>query len=234
MPRIAIVAAMEREIAPLIRGWQVRTLYQSGHASPQYRLFENGDATVICAGMGEGPARRATATVIREIAPSRVVSVGFAGALDGSLKVGDVFEPRIVVNAKDGSRTDTGSGEKALVSCAFVAGKGQKSKLREAYCASAVDMEAAAVAQGAQAAGIEFAALKAISDAEGTDMPPMGEFIGDNGEFYRSRFVLYVAARPRLWGMTFALARNSGRASRALCAAIARYLERERVNLSVK
>jgi adenosylhomocysteine nucleosidase len=231
MPKIAIIAAMEREVEPLIRNWKVRTLYQSGHAPPRYRLFEKGSAVVICGGMGAGAARRATATVISEFAPSRVLSVGFAGALDQTLKVGDVFEPRIVINAKDGSRADTGSGEKALVSYAFVAGKGQKNNLREAYGASAVDMEAAAVAQGAQAAGVQFAALKAISDAADSDMPPMGEFIGDNGEFYRSRFVLYLAARPRLWGMTLALARNSAKASRALCGAISRYLERERVNL---
>jgi adenosylhomocysteine nucleosidase len=185
---------------------------------------------VICGGMGAGAARRATATVINEFAPSRVVSVGFAGALDRTLKVGEVFEPRIVINAKDGSRTDTGSGDKLLVSYDFVAGKGQKSSLHKAYGASAVDMEAAAVAQGAQAAGVQFAALKAVSDAADSDMPPMAEFVGDNGQFYSSRFVVYVAAHPRLWGMTFALARNTSKASRALSAAIIGYLQRENVS----
>ncbi len=228
MSRVAIVAAIEREVAPLIRGWKVRNLYQSGHASPRYRFFENGNAAVICGGMGEGPARRATATVISEFAPARVLSVGFAGALDDTLRVGDVFEPRIVINAKDGSRTDTGSGEKTLLSCSSVAGTGQKSKLRDAYNASAVDMEAAAVAQGAHAAGIEFGAIKVISDNADSEIPPMGEFIGVDGEFYSTRFVLYVAARPRLWGMTLGLARNSRKASRALCAAIEQYLEREK------
>ena len=31
-----------------------------------------------------------------------MISVGFAGALDGSLKVGQVLEPRMVINAADG------------------------------------------------------------------------------------------------------------------------------------
>ena len=228
MSRVAIVAAMEREVGPLIRGWRVRRPYQSGHAPRQYRLFENGNVAVICGGMGEGPARSATAMVIHEFAPSRVLSVGFAGALDETLKVGDVFEPRIVINAKDGSRTDTGSGEKTLVSYPFVAGRPQKSKLHDAYNASAVDMEAAAVAQGAHAAGIQFGAIKAISDNADSEIPPMGEFIGNNGEFYSSRFVLYVLARPQLWGMTLGLARNSAKASRRLCSAIKEYLEREK------
>lgn len=228
MPKIAFIAALEREVAPLIRGWKIREM-QSGH-HPTIRFFVNGDAVVICGGMGAGAARRATSTVIKEFAPSRVVSVGYAGALDRNLKVGEIFEPRIVINAKDGSHTDTGSGERALLTYEYIAGKGQKNKLREAFGASAVDMEAAAVAQGAQAAGLEFAALKVISDDADSDMPPMGEFIGDDGGFYRSRFVLHVAARPHLWGITIKLARNSARASRALCGAISDYVRREGVS----
>jgi len=34
--------------------------------------------------------------VIREVNPTRVISIGFAGALDGSLRVGDVIELQIV------------------------------------------------------------------------------------------------------------------------------------------
>ena len=227
MPRIAFIAAIEREVAPLVRGWKVREMVVGHH--PTIRFFENEDVVVMCGGMGAGAARWATATVIKEFAPARVVSVGYAGALDSTLKVGEVFEPRMVINAKDGSRTDTGSGEKALVSYEYIAGKGQKAKLHKAYGASAVDMEAAAVAQGAQAAGIEFAALKVISDDADSDMPPMGEFVGRWGQFYYSRFVAYVITHPRLWVTTLSLARNSARASRALCTAITDYLKRESI-----
>ena len=91
MPRIAIVAALEREVAPLIRRWKVRTVEHDGR---RYQLFENGDATVICGGMGAEAARRATEAIIQEVRPEQVLSVGFAGALDPALKVGEVFEPR--------------------------------------------------------------------------------------------------------------------------------------------
>jgi len=224
---IAIVAAMEREVAPLIRGWKVRTMEHGGR---RYRLFENGEAAVVCGGIGAEAARRATEAVIREVKPVRVISVGFAGALDGSLEVGRVLEPRMVINAADGVRTEVGSGEGILVSSATVADKEQKVRLGKTYGALAVDMEAAAVAQGAVARGVEFGALKAISDAADFSLPAMDRFVASDGSFHSARFACHVALRPWLWGTTIALARNSSKASRALCGALVSYLGREKLS----
>jgi adenosylhomocysteine nucleosidase len=223
MTRIAIIAAMEREVAPLVRSWKMRTIE---HAGRRYRLFENGDAALVCSGIGAEAARRATEAVIREVKPVRVISVGFAGALNASLQVGDIFEPRTVINTADGARTDVGSGEGILVSCAEVGGKGQKNRLSKAYGASAVDMEAAAVAQGAEARGIEFGALKVVSDAAEFDLPALDRFVGHDGTFHSVQFAYHVALRPWLWATTVALARNSSKASHALGGALDRYLDR--------
>ena len=227
MSRIAIIAAMEREVAPLIRDWKVRTVRTMEHGGRRYRLFENGEATLVCGGIGAEAARRATEAVIREVQPVRVISVGFAGALDASLQVGHVFEPRTVINAADGVRTEVGSGEGILVSSTTVAGKAQKTRLSKAYGATAVDMEAAAVAQGAQARGVEFGALKVISDAADFNLPPLDRFVAADGRFQSVRFACHVALRPWLWGATIALARNSAKASQALCHAVTTYLGRE-------
>jgi adenosylhomocysteine nucleosidase len=83
-------------------------------------------------------------------------------------------------------------------------------------------MEAAAVARGAQARGVRFAAVKAISDESDFAMPPMHRFIHSDGEFDTARFVLFAVIRPWLWAALGRLERNSRRAARALCA----YLER--------
>src|SRR5260370_42256725 len=131
----------------------------------------------------------------------RVVYIGFAGALDGSLQVGHVLEPRPVINAADGVRTEVGSGEGILVRSATVTGKEQKIRLGKAYGASAVDMEAAAVAQGAQARGVEFGALKAISDAADFRLPAMDRFVAGDGSVRSVWVACYVARRPlRLGG----------------------------------
>ncbi len=223
MPRIAFVAALEREVAPLIRTWKARTLERGGR---RYRVFENGDAVLVCGGIGAEAARRATEAVIQEFAPVRVISVGFAGALDEALKVDDVVEPAIVINAKDGSRTQSGQGQGMLVTIATVASPEEKVKLRQAYQASLVDMEAAAVAIAAQARGVEFGALKAISDDASFDMPATKRFITNDGQFQDARFAMYVVVRPWLWKAAIDLARNSATASRALCAAILGYMDR--------
>ena len=217
MPRIAIVAALEREVAPLIRRWKVRTVEHDGR---RYQLFEHATAAVICGGMGAEAARRATETIIREVQPEQVWSVGFAGALDPALKVGQVFEPRVVINAADGVRSDTGCGQGTLVSFSAVAGREQKEKLRDAYSAAAVDMEAAAVAQGAELRGIRFGAVKAVSDELRFSMPPVQAFMRADGTFRTRRFAMHVAVRPWLWMRTIALGQNSAKAGRALCAAL--------------
>ena len=228
MIKIAIIAAMEREVWPLVRRWKVHVIEQGGR---RYRLFENGEAALICGGIGAEAARRATEAVIREVNPVRVISVGFAGALDGSLEVGDVLEPGAVINAADGVRTEVGSGEGILVSSATVAGKEQKARLRKAYGASAVDMEAAAVAQGAEARGVGFGALKAISDAADFSLPlmdgPPDRFVASDGSFRTGKFAGHVALRPWLWWTTIAMARNSAKASRTLCGALVSYLGRQ-------
>lgn len=215
MPEVAIVAALEREVAPLVRRWRV---VDQEHGGRKFRFFESGNAVVVCGGMGFEAARRATEATIALYRPSVVLSVGFAGALDEKLRVGDLLEPRYVVDARDGSRTDTGSGSGVLVSSPAVAGAEQKAKLAKSYGAQAVDMEAAAVAKGADARGLRFAAVKAISDEVGFAMPPMDRFIAADGSFRARSFALYAASRPFIWPDVLRLAQNSARAARALSA----------------
>jgi nucleoside phosphorylase len=215
MPEVAIVAALEREVRPLVRDWKVA---EREHAGKQFRFFESDRAVLVCGGIGPEAARRATEAVIALYRPARVLSAGFAGALTESLRVGEVIEPRRVVDARDGSRTDTGAGDGLLVSFSSVAGTEQKAKLASAYGAQAVDMEAAAVAKGAEARGLQFTAVKVISDELGFQMPPMERFVATDGSFQPGSFALYSAMRPWTWATVFHLARNSSLASRGLCA----------------
>jgi len=209
-----MVAALEREIWPLVRSWRTS---DREYSSRIFRFFEFEQRVAVCAGIGPQAARRATEAVIALYKPCLVLSVGFAGALDQSLRVGQVFEPRLVIDAGDGSRTDTGSGAGVLVSFSAVAGPEQKARLAGAYRASAVDMEAASVARGAETHGLRFSAVKVISDEVGFVMPPMEKFVSDSGRFQSGKFAAFTALRPWMWKAVFDLARNSGKASRALC-----------------
>ena len=214
MSKVAIVAALEREVRPLIREWRVSEQELSGR---RFRFFEKDDFVLVCGGIGAEAARRAAEAVIAIYAPKVVYSAGFAGALDPGLKVCDVVQPRRVVNAGDGSSVNLDQGEGVLVSFGSVASPAQKAKLRDSFGAQAVDMEAAAVARAAEARGAGFAVVKVISDEFDFTFPSMERFVDSNGQFLERRFAWFTALRPWFWPQVARLARNSNRASNALC-----------------
>jgi len=217
--KIAIVAALEREIRPLVKNWRVS---EREHDGRRFRLFEKDDVVLVCGGIGSTPARRAAEAVIALFRPEMVYSVGFAGALDPNLKVGEVIRPQRVIDASDGSSALLTGGHGVLASFGSVASPEQKRKLHECYGAQAVDMEAAAVARAVEARGIAFGAIKAISDELDFDFPSIERFIDSDGNFLEGRFAMFAAIRPWLWYRTLRLARNSRRASRSLCASLAK------------
>jgi adenosylhomocysteine nucleosidase len=214
MSRVAIVAALEREVRPLVKEWRVREKEIDGR---RFRFFERDDFVVVCGGIGAEAARRAAEAVISIYAPSVIYSAGFAGALEPALKVGELLQPRRVVNAGDGSSLNLDQGEGVLVSFGSVASPEQKAKLGDSFRAQAVDMEAAAVGRAAEARGTRFAVVKVISDEFDFGFPSMELFVDSNGQFLERRFAWFTALRPWLWPQVARLARNSNRSSRALC-----------------
>ena len=214
MSRVAIVAALEREVRPLVKDWLVSEQEVSGR---RFKFFQTDDFVLVCGGIGAEAARRAAEAVIAIYSPQVVYSAGFAGALDSTLKVGDVVQPRRVINAGDGSSVNLDRGEGVLVSFGSVANPRQKASLRDSFAAQAVDMEAAAVARAAEARGVRFAAVKVISDEFDFVFPSMERFVDSQGRFLEIRFAGFVALRPWVWPRVARLAGNSTRASRALC-----------------
>lgn len=214
MSRVAIVAALHREVNLFVKTWRV-----SGkeHAGKRFRFFEKDDVVLVCGGIGAEAARRAAEAAIALYDPSVIYSAGFAGALNDQLKVGDVIQPQLVINAGDGSSITLNDGEGVLVSFASVASPEQKRRLGDSFRAQAVDMEAAAVARAAEAHGVRFRAVKAISDEVDFVFPKLNQFVDSDGKFREGQFAWFTALRPWLWPAVARLANNSKRASRALC-----------------
>jgi len=214
MCEVAIVAALRREVAGLVKGWR-RVRREFG--SSTFEFFESGKTVVVCGGIGAEAARRAAEAIIALYQPAEVISVGLAGALQDGLPAGSLVEAATVIDARDSSRMAIGGGSGILVSCTSVAGEEQKQKLARAYAAQAVDMEAASVGKGAQAHGLRFRAIKVVSDELDFPMPSMHRFVSHDGHFRSAEFALYAAARPWTWRAVLRLARNSAKASRVLC-----------------
>lgn len=217
--KTAIVAALEREVKPAVEAWRVTGRDYDGRT---WRIYENQGISLVCGGIGPEAARRAAQAMVILCKPDVLVSLGFAGALDHGLKAGDSFIPRYVRNAGDNSIADTQTGTGTLLTLGFIATTQQKDKLAEAYDAQAVDMESAAVACVAQAHGLRFMAVKAISDDRKFDTSGLGRFVRD-GRFSTTRYLVQCMLRPWLWPQVIRLAKNSARAAKTLSAWLNQY-----------
>jgi nucleoside phosphorylase len=226
--KLAIVAALDREIAPLVKHWR-RT--QRDYADRKFTFYEQSNIVAVCGGIGIEPARRAAEAAIAFYDPTHLHSVGFAGALCTEMRVGDIFSPAVIIDARDGSRTQLEAGEGTLITFSTVADSTQKAKLAQAYAARAIDMEAAAVAAAAYAHGVTFGATKVISDELDFEMPGMSRFINPDGQFNSVGFALFVTMRPWLWASVAALARKSRIASQALSFYLERFCKNIRVSI---
>jgi adenosylhomocysteine nucleosidase len=217
--KIAIIAAMERELAPLVKGWK-KSVLSSGER--KFTVFESDGLIAIISGIGCNNAALAASAVVEKFHPSTSVSVGLAGALIRSLKVGSIFTPNVVVDASDSAEYRCAADSSrisggVLVSAAEIADAEAKKQLVQGFHALVVDMEAAGVAKVAQEANIDFRCVKAISDEADFAMPPMGKFLAADGSFHTGKFAAWAAVRPWQWLKIASLARNSSKATHALC-----------------
>jgi adenosylhomocysteine nucleosidase len=220
MPRkpVAVVAAMRVELAPLLG--KVRSRQVNGVA-----LFDLEQAVVAVGGIGERCARRAAETAIEDARPKLVLSAGIAGAISPTLKVGDVGRIREVVDVATGYRYPTNGGEWVLATSQDVIDIAEKRELLTNYGADVVDMEGAAVAQVAKERGLEFGAVKSVSDETRFKMPPLMRFIDQNGRFNNGQFLLYVALRPKWWPVLSRIRTNTAIASANLCREVEQLIE---------
>jgi len=129
-------------------------------------------------GVGPVAAAEATRQLIAGHHPRRVITAGFAGALDPGLHRGMAVRPGIVVTPSSAAPLHLAaigpatSSVLSLVTVDRVAATIEaKRTLAEATGAHLVDMETFAVAEVATAAGVSCAAVRVISDDAAETLP---------------------------------------------------------------
>ena len=221
MSRIAIIAALPGELAPLVRGWEKRE--RNVWAG---RLGEHA-CIAIAGGIGQEAATRACELALREGDVRVLVSAGWAGSLSCGMKPRQAVAAYEVIDAGTGERfvADYPEGYK-LVTLDHVAGVEEKRQLAAEHQAVMVDMEAAAVARVAQQRNISFYCFKGISDGSNDVLPDFSRFIGQDGQMRMAPFLAYVAFRPRYWAALKRLGENSKGAASLLESLITEGLKR--------
>jgi adenosylhomocysteine nucleosidase len=215
----AIIAALPREVKGLVRGWREHRL--PGHV----HVYTRDSAVVACAGMGAARVALAVEAAMAAGPVTALLSVGLAGACDPTLQVGDVVRAGAVVDSRTGERFEKPEFRQVLVTADGIASVREKARLYASYQAAAVDMEAATVARLAQAHGLDFQAIKVISDAADFELADLARFATPDGQFRETAFALHATLRPHLWKKLMLLAGNSGKALTALTDALEKELD---------
>jgi adenosylhomocysteine nucleosidase len=204
--RIAIIAALPREIAGLVRG----TRADAALTRDGVWLYRLEGAVVVAAGMG---AERAAVAVEAAGEAEMLISTGLAGGCAPGVVAGSVMEAGVVVDARTGERfvaeAETGV---TLATASSIASVSEKARLAESYGAALVDMEAATVARLALAKGMGFRAIKGVSDGHDFELSSLAKFEGERGSFRTGAFALHTAMRPWTWGRAMELGRGSAKA----------------------
>jgi adenosylhomocysteine nucleosidase len=207
---VGIIAALPREVGALVKGWERREVARS------IWVWTRGNAVVACAGMGAARAQVAVEAALAAMPVRHLISVGLAGACDAKLRVGDVVRAGVVIDAVTGERFEDATFQQVLVTADAIVNVHEKLRLRAAFGADAVDMEAAAVGRIARERGLGFRAIKAVSDEADFELEGLARFATADGQFREGAFAFHAAMRPATWGRVIALGRNSGIAVRAL------------------
>ncbi|HJM41883.1 MAG: hypothetical protein QGF68_03660 [Nitrospinota bacterium] len=189
-PPIGILSAFRMEVSALARGLtSPGKILIGGKRAWRGRLGHLG-VIVLPGGMG-GEKTSASSRALLDRGVSAILCVGSAGALDDRLQVGDIVIAEWVVSAGDpasrkscdpgmADRAKRLAGERGFGTFAGgLAGAaqpattpGEKARLWTATGALAVDLESAAAAAAAEAAGgVPFLAVRVITDDSRTALP---------------------------------------------------------------
>ena len=151
-------------------------------------------------------------------APAVVLLAGFSGALDPSLKVGDIVIDEVVVHRPFpfAHRRGEVRGGNEVVST-----PSQKAELFGATGALAFDMESTVVRSWTQQRQLPFMAVRSISDrADQTVVPEVVQWVDPWGRPRILNVLLSIARKPRLIGQLRQLAGDSSVAARNLGSAV--------------
>ena len=168
---LGMIAAFSWEVGALLR----RQKRLERLNAKRYRFQLRGGPVVLAiGGAGIENSYRTARLLVREFAVKGLVSVGFAGALDESVRPGELVAAEAVVDAVSAERfccrhdllVVPAAHLGVLVSVPEVAASAEKKhSLGTEWGAVAVDMESAGVARAAVEAGLPFAAVRSITDA---------------------------------------------------------------------
>jgi adenosylhomocysteine nucleosidase len=185
------VAAEAREFEGILkRVRNVRALPWPGAAFSREIVTKNRRWLLIA--NGPGP-RLVDHALQNKPDADRVVSIGFCGALDPALRIGDIVISGEVPEELGASfvQGDVLSLDRVAITAV------EKGELRASTHATVVEMESAAVARKAREWEMPFGCVRVVSDVAGENLPlDFNRYRDADGRFNRTRIAFAAVGRP--------------------------------------
>ena len=229
--RIAVLAPMRSELEPLLKRLG---LSQSPERGSGFFWGTVGGSEVVAAltGVGMRAGAQSAARIIEATSPDHLIVVGIAGGIGGSVAVGDLIVPDLVLNLDTGATlrpiplggcTPQGT----LASSAALLESPEKARRLQDRGVVAIDMETAAIAEACELRGCAWSVFRAISDRAddgSTDAAVLG-LADSDGSPNLAALARFVLAQPQRIPQLVRLARGMRAATRAAAGAAFAALE---------
>jgi adenosylhomocysteine nucleosidase len=217
---LAFIAAEAREFSGLLRNTEMVSKLNWPVSFARMARLRKQAVLMVANGPGPKLAVRAVNTVCENEKVSGLVSVGFCGALDPALAPCDIFIATEVLGVGIASLPSIPRGGyksgKLISMDRVITTAAEKSELRKRG-ASAVEMEAGAIAERAEHWNIPFYAVRVVTDTATESFPLDFNRMRDaEGRFDRAKIIVAALRKPALFPALIQLNQRSKAAAQVL------------------
>jgi adenosylhomocysteine nucleosidase len=213
---IAIFGAVKEEIAGIKRAMNISDRVRLDKSDAWFGKWKGQNIVLVRSGVGKQRAESSTLQAIDRFQPKALISIGYAGAVQPELNVGDLVIADSIIEAdgeegrkyypdcywldrargilcSDGAKAVVGG---LLTVNTVVHDPATKRELGKSYCAQAVEMETSAIAKVAEDKGLPVLSVRVISDSVEQELLDSTSFLGSDGEISTLKAGWYVLTHP--------------------------------------
>ena len=211
---IAIFGAVKEEIAGIKQAMNISDHIRLGKSSAWPGKWGKQNIVLVRSGVGRQRAEDTTFQVIDHFKPRCLISIGYAGAVQPELNVGDLVIADTIIEEKENGEYSPDSdwlnrtknipcpdGVKVvrgglLTVDNVIHDPISKQELGKRYSVQAVEMETSAIAKVAEEKNVPLLSLRVISDRLDQELLDSSSFLGSDGEISTLKAGWYALTHP--------------------------------------
>jgi adenosylhomocysteine nucleosidase len=199
--------------------------------------YAQKDILLVRTGVGKELAQSAASFVLENYPISTIINIGFGGALNHDLEIGDLIlchkiqfaDTSLSESSYCSNRNLIDSAQRAMSgkdvviltgNCvtvmALLAGPDEKAALVNISQADVVDMESYWIAEIAAENDLKFLAVRAISDTSTERLPPFDRFMNSGAKWQAKEAVFHFISKPKDIAKLPQIYMHSAKAGRSL------------------